>query len=159
MRYLCEIPIGEIIEVGSHTFTEESIVAYAKEYDRQPYHMDPEAAKDHFFGGIIASGWQTGSIFMRLLVKWFHDEDQKRRDAGLPLAQRSASPGMNGIKWPRPVRAGDTVTYRGEVTAKRKLKSRPGWGIMTVITTANNQHGEDVFEFTGYTIMEWGDDD
>ncbi len=155
MQFLKDIPVGTVIEVDSHIFQEADMIRFAEKFDRQTFHLDPVAAKDTFFGGLIASGWYTASIFMKLLVTWFHAEDQKRRDQNLPPAQRSASPGLLDVRWPTPVRVGDTVTYRTEVTQTRRLKSRPGWGIMTMNTVAKNQNDKIVLSMTGYTIMEW----
>lgn len=155
MQFLKDIPVGEIVEFGTHTFLEADIIRFAEKFDRQTFHLDPVAAKDTQFGGLIASGWHTCSAYMKLLVAWFAVEDQKRRDQDLPLAQRSASPGLLDIRWPNPVRVDDTITYRGEITNTRILNSRPGWGIMTMRTMADNQHGDRVLEMTGYTIMEW----
>ncbi len=155
MQYLKSIPVGRVIELGSKTFQEADMIRFSEKYDRQIFHLDPEAAKSTFYGGLIASGWHTASAYMKLLVAWFHEQDRRRRDQGLPLAQRSASPGLLDIRWPNPVRAGDAITYRCEITNTRILKSRPGWGIMTMRTTADNQNGDRVLEMTGYTIMEW----
>lgn len=155
MQFLKNIPVGTIIEVGSHTFLEADMIRFAKKFDRQVFHLDPVAAKDTFFGELIGSGWYTASIYMKLLVAWFQTEDQKRRDQNLALAQRSASPGLLDVRWPNPVRVGDIVTYRTEITETRRLKSRPGWGIMTMSTVAKNQDDKIVLSMTGYTIMEW----
>ena len=155
MQYLKDIQVGTIVELGPETFVEADMIRFAEKFDRQVFHLDPEAAKNTFYGELIACGWHTASVYMKLLVAWFQEEDRKCRDQGLPLAQRSASPGLLDIRWPNPVRAGDKISYRSEITNKRTLKSRPGWGIMTMHTTADNQDGERVLEMTGYTIMEW----
>ncbi len=159
MQYLKDFQVGSVIEVGSATFVEADMIRFSEKYDRQVFHLDPEAAKKTFYGELIACGWHTASVYMKLLVAWFHEEDRRHRDQGLPLAQRSASPGLLDIRWPNPVRVGDTVSYRSEITNTRTLKSRPGWGIMTMRTTADNQNGDRVLEMTGYTIMEWQEEE
>jgi len=155
MQYLKDIPVGTVFELGSHKFIEQDMIQFAEKFDPQYFHTDPIAAKNSFFGELVASGWNTTSIYMKLLVAWFHNEERKSQQAGQPSAQRSASPGLENVRWPNPVRVNDTISYRNEVVNTRPLKSRPGWGIMTVHTTAENQNGDRVLEMTGHTIMEW----
>lgn len=155
MRFLNEIPIGDEVELGSHTFSEDEIVRFSKKYDRQDFHMNPERAKDSVFGGIIASGWHTTAIYMKLLVAHFKSEERRRLDAGLGVAKFAASPGFDDLKFFQPIHAGDTVTYNIRCTAKRKLKSRPGWGLLTLLTEVKNQKGELALSMSGYSIMQW----
>jgi len=158
MRFLEDIPIGEEVVLGSYTFPEDEIVRFGAKWDQQDYHMDPERAKDSVFGGVIASGWHTTAIYMKLLVAYFQGEQKRRLAAGLGAAKFGASPGLEDIKWPRPVHAGDTITYHIKTTAKRPLKSRPGWGLLTLLTEAYNQKGQLVLSMSGYSIMQWQDD-
>src|SRR5690348_506176 len=94
------------VEIGKHTFTEADIIAFARQFDPQPFHVDPEAAKKSFFGGLIASGWHTCCMAMRLMV-----DKYVNRSASL------GSPGLDSIRWLAPVRAGDTLTYYRDTTA------------------------------------------
>jgi acyl dehydratase len=97
-RYWEDFEPGQLIELGSHTVTEEEIVAFGRQWDPQPFHVDPEAAKDSVFGGLIASGWHTGAMWMRMYV-----------DTVLGTAARG-SPGIEELRWLAPVRPGDTLT-------------------------------------------------
>src|SRR5262245_32647886 len=92
---------GQVVELGSRAVTEEEIVAFGRQWDPQPFHVDPEAAKGSVFGGLIASGWHTGAIWMRLYV-----------DALLDGAASMGSPGIEDLRWLAPVRPGDTLTGR-----------------------------------------------
>lgn len=155
MRFLKDIEVGETVKLGSHTFNEEEIVRFGTKFDRQDYHMDAERAKKSVFGGLIASGWHTSAIYMKLLVAYIAAEQESHKAAGKPAAEFSASPGLDEVKWPRPVHAGDTITYNLKVTDKRPLKSRPGWGLMQQLTEAFNQNGDLVLTMSGYSILQW----
>ena len=93
MRYLEDFTPGEIIELGSKTVSEEEILTFAREFDPQPFHIDPERARDSVYGGIIASGWHTIAIFMRLAVDGLFNDTISM-----------GSPGVNEVRWLRPVR-------------------------------------------------------
>ena len=101
MRYWDDFRVGETFELGSVTIDGDEMVRFAERFDPQPFHVDPVAAKDTPFGGLIASGWFTGSLFMRLYV-----------DAVLADAASQGSPGMSELRWLAPVRAGDVLTGR-----------------------------------------------
>ena len=133
---------GSTLEMGSHTFTEEEIIAFARQFDPQPFHIDPVAAKDSFFGGLIASGWHTCAIAMRLMVDGYVG-----RSASL------GSPGLDNIRWLSPVRAGDTISYRRKVTAARASQSKPGIGLVHSRWEAHNQHGETVMTMEGWGMF------
>ncbi len=144
------IAIGDSFQYGSHTFTAEEIVRFAGAYDPQRFHLDEaEAAKTHF-GGLCASGWHTAAVMMRLFVDHFARLSEEAEARGETPARFGPSPGFDDLKWMKPVFAGDTITYSGEVTAKRLSRSRPGWGIVTLRTTGVNQKGEQVFAITGH---------
>ena len=155
MRFLKDIPIGEEVDLGNYTFSEEEIIRFGEKYDRQDYHIDPELAKGSVFGGIIASGWHTTAIYMKLQVAYFQSEEKRYTEAGRASSKFSASPGLEDIKWLGPVHAGDTISYSSKVTAKRPLKSRAGWGLMTLLTEARNQNGNLILTMSGYSIMQW----
>jgi acyl dehydratase len=112
MLYWEDFPAGDTVEMGSHTFTEAEIIAFAKQFDPQPFHIDPEAAKGSFFKGLIASGWHTCSVAMRLMV-----DKYVGRSASL------GSPGLDNIRWLAPVRAGDTITYSCTRAGKRAISA------------------------------------
>lgn len=142
MLYWEDFPAGETLEMGSHTFSAEEIIAFARQFDPQPFHVDPEAAKDSFFKGLIASGWHTCSVAMRLMV-----DKYVGRSASL------GSPGLDNIRWLSPVRAGDTITYRRTTTAVRPSASRPGIGLVHSRWEAVNQRGEPVMTMEGWGMF------
>src|SRR6266576_5549410 len=105
MRYWEDFQVGEVAELGPVTVTEEEIVEFGRRFDPQPFHVDPEAAKESPFGGLIASGWQTTALFMGMFVR-----------AVLLDSASLGSPGVEEIRWTAPVRPGDTLTGRSTVT-------------------------------------------
>jgi acyl dehydratase len=137
-----DFKVGERIEMGRHTFTEAEIIAFAERFDPQPFHTDPRAAKDSFFGGLIASGWHTCAVGMRLTV-----ESHVNRTKSL------GSPGLDNIRWLKPVRAGDTVSYSRLVLESRASASRPDAGLVKSRWEAVNQHGELVMTMEGWGMF------
>ncbi|HWM27923.1 MAG TPA: MaoC family dehydratase [Woeseiaceae bacterium] len=109
----------------------EDIVRFATEFDPQPFHLDEEAAKDTIFAGLAASGWHTSAMTMRLLV-----------DSELKVAGGLIGLGMEELRWPRPVRAGDELRIESEVLDTRESKSRPQQGLVRVRNTTFNQRDE-----------------
>jgi acyl dehydratase len=129
-------------EMGRHTFTAEDIIAFARQFDPQPFHVDPEAAKKSFFKGLIASGWHTCCMAMRLMV-----EKYVNRSASL------GSPGLDNIRWLAPVRAGDTITYYRITTSARASESKPEIGLLQSRWEAVNQRGETVMTMEGWGMF------
>jgi acyl dehydratase len=142
MMYWEDFTAGQRFEMGSHTFTEEEIVAFAREFDPQPFHVDREAAKKSFFGGLIASGWHTCSIAMRLSV-----------DTYVSKTVSLGSPGLDNIRWLKPVRAGDTIRYARVVLETRPSGSRPDVGLVKGRWEATNQAGELVMTMEGWGMF------
>jgi acyl dehydratase len=142
MLYWEDFPAGETIEMGSHEFSAEEIIAFARQFDPQPFHVDPEAAQQSFFKGLIASGWHTCSVAMRLMV-----DKYVGRSASL------GSPGLDNIRWLAPVRAGDTISYRRTTTAVRPSASKPGIGLVHSRWEAVNQRGELVMTMEGWGMF------
>lgn len=142
MIYWEDFPLGETLEMGAHTFTEAEIVAFARQFDPQPFHLDPQAAKESLYGGLIASGWHTCAIGMRLMCERY-----------LNGAASLGSPGLDNIRWIRPVRPGDTVSFRRIVLEKRASTSRAGMGLVKNRWEATNQHGELVLTMEGWSML------
>jgi acyl dehydratase len=142
-EYFEDAVVGKRRELGRHTMSEEEIVRFAREFDPQPFHVDPEAASASHFGGIIASGWQTCSIAMRVLV-----------DGYLQHAAALGSPGIDEIRWRRPVRPGDTLTFYNTVLEMRPSTSKPDRGLVVAQTEALNQNGETVMTMRGMTMLQ-----
>ncbi len=140
-----DIEIGARREIGSYTFTEEAIVAFGRAYDPQPFHVDPEAAKHSMFGGLVASGWHTAAVWMKLMV-----EDRTRAAGGGGAAMGSGvSPGFEDMRWLKPVRPGMTLTFSAETIEKTPLRSRPQFGLVKSRNEARDESGELVFSFIG----------
>jgi acyl dehydratase len=133
MRYFEDFQVGEAHETGSHTVSREEILAFARHFDPQSFHLDEEAARGSIFGGIVASGWHTASICHRLVV-----EDTLGKAATL------GSPGVDELRWVRPVRPGDTLTVRVEVLSLTPSRSKPDRGTIRFRFEVRNQHGEQV---------------
>ncbi|MFN4142582.1 MaoC family dehydratase [Aestuariivirga sp.] len=150
--YLEEIEEGRVVDLGSHHFTKEAILAFATQYDPQPFHLDEEAARKGPFGVLSASGWHTASAWMKHYVASNQRAEAKLRAEGRVPAPVGPSPGFTNLRWLKPVTPGDTVTYRSTVTGKRELKSRPGWGLVFTLNEGFNQRGELVFSFEGKVL-------
>ena len=142
MNWWEDFKLGERAEMGRHTFSEDEIVAFARQFDPQPFHLDPRAARATPFGGLIASGWHTCAVGMRLMV-----EQYIGRTASL------GSPGIEDIRWLQPVRPGDTLTYSRTVTATRASTSRAGVGLVKHRWEAVNQAGETVLTMEGWGMF------
>jgi acyl dehydratase len=139
-----DIEIGARRDLGSYTFSEAEMIAFAKKYDPQPIHIDPEAAKKSIFGGLIASGWLTASIWMKLAVanRMTETGDKKLNRSGI-------SPGFENLKWLKPVRPGMTLFYSSEVVEKVDLKSRPALGLVKSLNEARDANSELFMSFIG----------
>jgi acyl dehydratase len=139
--------IGERVEIGSHTFTPESIVRFASRFDPQIFHMDAEAAKETLFGGLCASGWHSCSMWMRTFVDFWKSETARLIAEGKTPPNLGPSPGFMQLQWLRPVFAGDTITYGVTLLSSRPLASRPGWTLYTLACDGSNQHGAPALRF------------
>ena len=154
MKFFEEIAVGERMELGKYTFTAGSIKAFARDFDPQPFHLDEAEAARSIYGALIASGWQTAAVWMRLMVEHQRREDEARRARGEPVAALGPSPGFRELKWLKPVYAGDTISYSTEVVDARPSNSRPGWGLMTIRNSGVNQKGEPVISFVSVVFVE-----
>jgi acyl dehydratase len=137
-----DFKVGEAAELGRHTFTEDEIVAFARQFDPQPFHIDRAGAQQSVFGGLIASGWHTCAVGMRLLC-----------DGLLKHTVSLGSPGIDEIRWLKPVRAGDTVAYRRVVIESRASTTRKGVGLVKHRWEAVNQRGELVLTMQGWGLF------
>ena len=128
---------GQVFDLGSRTVTTDDIVRFAREWDPQPFHVDPEAAKDSAFGGLIASGWHTGAMWMRMYV-----------DSLLEGTAAMGSPGIEELRWLAPVRPGDTLTGRLTVLETTPSERRPDRGTVRIRAEMINQEGVTVMAMT-----------
>ena len=128
--YLDDLRVGQRFLSGTHRIDEEQIRAFAEQFDPQPFHLDPESAKTTLFEGVVASGWHTAAITMRLLV-----------DSGLPIAGGIVGAGAE-IAWPSPVRPGAVLHVESEILELRPSRSRPDRGMVTVRSETRDHAGE-----------------
>jgi acyl dehydratase len=142
LRYFEDYALGATNECGSVSVDQASILAFAREFDPQPFHADPEAAAAGPFGGLIASGWHTAALVMRLLV-----------DNYLSAEASLGSPGLDEIRWPYPVRPGDTLRVRATVVESRRSLSKPDRGIIKTMVEAVNQDGRTVMRATAINFL------
>jgi acyl dehydratase len=141
-RYFEDYVPGFSLDCGSFTMSEADIIAFAAKYDPQPFHVDAAGAKDGPFGGVIASGWHTSSMMMSLLVgNWVSPESSL------------GAAGIDDLRWPKPVRPGDTVNVRATVLEARRSASKPDRGIVTSQTELTNQHGDLVMKMTAINFV------
>jgi acyl dehydratase len=131
--YLEDLTVGRSFRSASLTVTADEIVAFATQYDPQPFHLDDAAASGTLFAGLAASGWHTAALTMRLQV-----------EGGLPLAGGIIGGRVDELQWPRPTRPGDTLHVETEVMEARRSTSRPDQGWVKFRSTTVNQHGKPV---------------
>ena len=150
--WLEDIPLeGDRILLGSYTFTEENILAFARDYDPQRFHIDPAAAEKSIYGGLIASGWHTAAVWMKLMVA--HRRAQIH--AGAELTQDNyVSPGIRDMRWLKPVRPGTTLIYTTEPFAKLPWRSRPEYGLLQSRNEARDEaEGELYYTFISQVLI------
>ncbi len=152
--YFEDRAIGEMIDLGAHTFSADEIISFARQFDPQPFHLDEAAGKRSLFGGLAASGWHTVAHYIRLLVTERMRSETALRARGLPVAGYGPSPGMTNLSWLKPVLAGDTISFRTMITEQVDLKSRPTRGLLKSRGQGRNQRGELVFDYGGLVLVE-----
>jgi acyl dehydratase len=140
--YFEDFELNKTIEVGSRTVTEQEILDFARQFDPQPFHVDPEAAAKSIYGGIIASGWHTCGMMMRLMVDNF-----------LLKSSSQGSPGLDEIRWSKPVRPGDTLKVSTTAIDIRPSSSKPDRGVVVTEWRAHNQRGELVCTVKGMGLF------
>ncbi len=141
--YWEDFNVGERMVLGTKTFTEEEIIRFAKEFDPQPFHVDKEKAEQSFFGGIIASGWHTCSVAMRMMC-----------DAYLNESASIGSPGVDNIRWLKPVRPGDTLRAERVILESRASSSKADIGIVKSRWETFNQQNELVMSMEGISMFK-----
>ena len=134
---------GQVIEAGPYTVTEQEILQFARSYDPQWFHTDPEAAAKGPFGGLIASGWHTGGIAMKLVAQ-----------AALEGSESFASPGLAHLRWPHPVRPGDVLRVVADVLEVRRSDKRATLGILRWRWRLFNQHDTMVLDLEATSLFK-----
>ena len=143
MKYFEDLQVGEKTEFGTYEVTREEMLEFARKYDPQPFHLSDEAAAKTHFGKLAASGWHTTAMTMAVLARYSVEHEQ----AGL------GSPGIDELRWLKPVYAGDTLRVTGELLEKTPSRSRPDIGSFRTLTTVTNQDGVPVMKFTSIVLI------
>ena len=142
IRYWEDFKVGEVEQIGGKRVDKDEIIAFARQYDPQPFHIDEAAAKQSMYGGLIASGWHTCAMVMRMMC-----------DAYMLRSASLGSPGIDNLKWLKPVRPGDTINARRTTLETRESKSKPDIGIVNNLWEVFNQDGEMVMSMQGYGMF------
>jgi acyl dehydratase len=138
-RYFEDYPVGEVAEFGDYPVSEQEVVDFATRYDPQPFHIDAQAARGTIYGGLISSGWMTASCAMRMMVDHYIS----------PLASMG-SPGIDELRWLRPVRPGDRLRMRVSVVDVRASQSKPDRGMVQFLEEVVNQEGTTIMTLKGF---------
>ena len=136
-----DFAVGESFTLGSVQMKEEEMIGFATQFDPQRFHVDPAAAADTMYGGLIASGWHTGSLMMRLSAEGFLGE------------YCLGAAGLSELSWPAPVRVGDTLTLRIEILGKRESASKPNLGFIELKNEMLNQNGDVALRTVGTMLI------
>jgi acyl dehydratase len=142
LSYFDDYALGSTYECGSVSIDQAGIIAFAKEFDPQPFHVDPVAAAAGPYGGLIASGWHTAALVMRLLVENY-----------LAAESSLGSAGLDELRWPHPVRPGDTLRVRATVVESRRSLSKPDRGIVKTMVEATSSGGATVMRATAINFI------
>ena len=143
MIYFEDLVIDAERDFGTYDVTREEVIDFARKYDPQPFHLSDEAAAKTHFGRLAASGWHTAAMTMAVIARKVVDEEQ----AGL------GSPGIDELRWKKPVYPGDTLHVRGKIVEKTPSRSRPDMGSFRTLTTVTNQHGDEVMTFKSIVLI------
>ena len=143
MRYFEDLGVGAETDFGSYDVTREEVLEFARKYDPQPFHLSDEAAAKTYFGRLSASGWHTCAMTMAVIARKVVGQDQ----AGL------GSPGVDELRWLKPVYPGDTLHVRGRIVDKTPSRSRPDMGSFRTETIVTNQDGVPVMRFTSIVLI------
>jgi acyl dehydratase len=141
-RHFEDYPPGVVVEVGPIAVDEAAIVDFGRQFDPQPFHVDPQGAAQGPFGGVIASGWHSCALMMRLLVDHF-----------LPRRAGLGSPGIDELRWLAPVRPGDRLSLRITITEAIPSRSKPDRGLVRTFNELVNQRGEVVMTLKAMTLV------
>jgi acyl dehydratase len=143
MRYFEDLEVGAETDFGTYDVTREEVLEFARKYDPQPFHLSDEAAARTHFGRLSASGWHTCAMTMAVIARYVVDDEQ----AGL------GSPGIDELRWRKPVYPGDTLHVRGRILDKTPSRSRPEMGSFRTETTVTNQDGQPVLTFISIVLI------
>jgi len=140
-KFYEDVAVGDTFATGEEEITEAEIIRFASQYDPQAFHTDPTAARNLFFGRLVASGWHTAAMTMRLMVRALAS------DEGL-IGQ-----GVESLRWPRPTRVGDRLRVEIRVEDKREKRGRADYGTVTLRCVTRNQDGKIAQEMVAHTLV------
>ena len=146
--------LGEVRDLGSHTFERDEIIGFARQFDPQPFHLNEDAGRRSLFGGLSASGWHTAAIYIRQMILTRQSQAAASPAIGQPDAAWGPSPGFRDLRWLKPVLVGDRIAFRIKSVEKRDLKSRPDRGLLIFDGEGRNQRGETVYRITSQVFVE-----
>jgi acyl dehydratase len=137
-----DFPAGQVMDFGGTPVSRDAVIAFASQFDPQPFHLDEDAARASLFGGLCASGWHTAAMTMRMMC-----------DGYLLRAASLGSPGIDALRWLKPVYPGDTLSVRMQVLEARPMNSKPHVGLVRSQWTVHNQHGQAVMTMEGWGMF------
>ena len=143
MIFFEDLKVGETVTYGTYEVTREEVLEFARKYDPQPFHVSDEAAAKTHFGRIAASGWHTGAMAMACIARYVVAHEH----------QGLGAPGIDELRWVKPVYPGDTLTVTGRIIEKTPSRSKPEIGSFRTATVVTNQDGEPVMTFTSIVLM------
>lgn len=143
MLFFEDLIVGAEVTYGTYEVTREEVLDFARKYDPQPFHIDDEEAAKTHFGRIAASGWHTCAMAMACIARYVVAHEH----------QGLGAPGVDDLRWRKPVYPGDTLTVTGRIVEKTPSRSKPEIGSFRTATTVSNQHGEPVLTFTSIVLM------
>ena len=144
MKYFDDFAVGDETLFGHYDVTREEVIDFARKYDPQPFHLSDEAAAETHFGRLAASGWHTCAMTMAVIARFVVED----RQAGL------GSPGVDELRWLKPVYPGDRLTVRATIVETIPSRSKPAIGVLRSRTVVTNQDGVDVMRFTSIVMMQ-----
>ncbi|HEY7870120.1 MAG TPA: MaoC family dehydratase [Methylomirabilota bacterium] len=141
MKYFEDVQVGEVMRFGRYEVTREEIIAYARQFDPQPFHLDEASARESMYGGLIASGWHTGAMFIRMVAQHM-----------TPIHATAGAMGFDDLKWVRPVRPGDVLSVESVIREKIESRSRPERGLVKIESRVRDQRDEVVMSLVSLVV-------
>jgi acyl dehydratase len=141
VKYFEDVQVGEVMRFGRYEVTREEIIAYARQFDPQPFHLDEASARESMYGGLIASGWHTGAMFIRMVAQHM-----------TPIHATAGAMGFDDLKWVRPVRPGDVLSVESVIREKIESRSRPERGLVKIESRVRDQRDEVVMSLVSLVV-------
>jgi acyl dehydratase len=146
--------LGETVTLGTHPFEADEIKAFARLYDPQPFHVDEAQAAQSLFGKLCASGWHTAAMWMKLNVSDLERHADRPWEGAGPRPEWGPSPGFQKLRWPKPVYAGESVTFTRTALNHRRTATRPGWRMLQLRCGATDSSGDTVLDFESAVMVK-----